>query len=42
MSDSILATPHDWTNMCAHRAAPLPDGLTVGTLRSRLAGKKAK
>lgn len=42
VSDSILATPLDWTNQCAHRAAPLPDGLNVSTLRSRLAGKKAK
>lgn len=42
VSDSILATPHDWTVNCAQRAAPLPEGLNVSALRSRLAGKKAK
>jgi DNA-3-methyladenine glycosylase II len=40
--DSILTPPPGWDKDCAHRAAPLPDGLSVEMLRSRLAGKKAK
>lgn len=41
-SDSILATPVGWCTEDARKSAPLPDGLNVATLRSRLAGKKAK
>lgn len=40
--ESILATPVGWSAEHAHKSAPLPDGLNVGTLKSRLAGKKAK
>lgn len=40
--DSLLHPPAGWDDECACRAAPLPEGLTVATLKSRLAGKKAK
>ncbi|RSH86885.1 uncharacterized protein EHS24_005163 [Apiotrichum porosum] len=40
--DSILATPEGWDHICAHRAAPLPPGLSLNELKARLAGKKAK
>lgn len=41
-TDSILSTPAGWGAEDAHRSAPLPDGLNVATLKSRLGGKKAK
>lgn len=40
--DSLIAVTPGWGPEHAQRAAPLPPGLDVGTLRSRLAGKKAK
>lgn len=40
--DSILHTPHGWDSAAAHRAAPLPEGLSLSALKARLAGKKAK
>ncbi|KAL1411462.1 hypothetical protein Q8F55_002418 [Vanrija albida] len=40
--DACLHPPEHWAAEHAARAAPLPDGLTIATLKSRLAGKKAK
>ncbi|WOO81132.1 Putative DNA-3-methyladenine glycosylase YfjP [Vanrija pseudolonga] len=40
--DACLHPPDEWAAEHAARAAPLPDGLTIATLKSRLAGKKAK
>lgn len=40
--DSILSVPQDWDDTHALRAAPLPPGVTISTLKGRLAGKKAK
>lgn len=40
--ESLIAVPEDWGPDHAARAAPLPPWLDVATLRSRLAGNKAK
>ncbi|TXT08969.1 hypothetical protein VHUM_02443 [Vanrija humicola] len=40
--DACLHPPDGWAEAHALRAAPLPEGLTIATLKSRLAGKKAK
>lgn len=40
--DSLIAVPADWGPEHAEKAAPLPPGLDIATLRARLAGKKAK
>jgi DNA-3-methyladenine glycosylase II len=40
--DSLIAVTPDWSSEHALKAAPLPPGLDISTLRSRLAGKKAK
>ncbi|ORX35757.1 DNA glycosylase [Kockovaella imperatae] len=41
MSDNRLLQPPD-ASFDAHRCAPLPEGMTIEGLKSRLAGKKAK
>lgn len=40
--DLCLHPPDHWEAEHAAKAAPLPEGLTIATLKSRLAGKKAK